>query len=86
MLMFLYTYQSQHSEAEPGPSESSAPQEKPARNAHIATLAQRNLAAPGTSVPSERVFSTAGGALTHLTTENMDKLIFFPFQKNMKIK
>ncbi len=55
---------------------------------HIAKLAQRNLAVQGTSVPSERVFSTAGDIVTssrsRLLAENVDKLIFL--QKNMKIK
>lgn len=55
---------------------------------HIAKLAQRNLAVQGTSVPSKRVFSTAGDIVTasksRLLAENVDKLIFL--QKNMKIK
>lgn len=55
---------------------------------HIARLAQHDLAVPGTSVPSERIFSSAGDIVTasrsHLLPENVDKLIFL--QKNMKIK
>ncbi len=47
---------------------------------HNAKLAQRNLAVQGTSVPSERVFSTAGDIVTasrsRLLAENVDKLIF----------
>lgn len=51
-------------------------------------LAKRYLAAPATSVPSERVFSTAGDIVnasrSALSTDNVDKLIFL--KKNMKIE
>lgn len=55
---------------------------------HIAKLAQCTLAVPGTCVPSERVFSTAGDIVTasrsRLLAENVEKLIFL--RKNMNIK
>lgn len=55
---------------------------------HLAMLARRYLAVPGTSVPSERVFSTAGDIVTSsrsvLSTENVDTLIFL--KKNLKIE
>lgn len=54
---------------------------------HVAMLARRYLAVSGTSVPSERVFSTAAGIVTArrsvLTSNNVDRLIFL--KKNLKI-
>ncbi|XP_041834649.1 zinc finger BED domain-containing protein 4-like [Melanotaenia boesemani] len=53
-----------------------------------AKLAKHYLAIPATSVPSERVFSTAGDIVTasrsSLTSDNVDKLIFLA--KNMKLE
>lgn len=55
---------------------------------YIAKLARRYLAVPATSVPSKRVFSTAGDIVTAsrsvLSADNVDKLIFLT--KNMKEK
>ncbi|KAK7929626.1 hypothetical protein WMY93_006021 [Mugilogobius chulae] len=54
---------------------------------HVAELARRHLCVPGTSVASERIFSTAGDIVdanrSRLGADNVDKLIFL--QKNMKI-
>ncbi|KAK9528502.1 hypothetical protein VZT92_012656 [Zoarces viviparus] len=54
---------------------------------HIAMMARRYLAVPGTLVPSERVFSTAGDIVTAkrstLSPENVDILIFL--KKNLKL-
>lgn len=52
---------------------------------HLAKLAQRYLCVPGTSVPSERIFSTAGDIISAqrcaLTSEHADQLVFL--KKNM---
>ena len=52
----------------------------------LAQLAKMYLSIPSTSVPSERVFSTAGDVVTAqramLQSENVDRLIFL--KKNMK--
>lgn len=52
---------------------------------HLAGLAQRYLCVPGTSVPSERIFSTAGDIISAqrcaLTSEPADQLLFL--KKNM---
>ncbi|XP_056432536.1 E3 SUMO-protein ligase ZBED1-like [Gadus chalcogrammus] len=51
----------------------------------LAKLAQRHLCVPGTSVPAERVFSTAGDIISSqrscLTSEHADQLLFL--KKNM---
>ena len=55
---------------------------------NISKMAKQVLGVPATSVPSERVFSTAGDIVTAqraaLDPVHVDKLIFL--KKNMKIK
>ena len=55
---------------------------------HVAELAKRYLAVPATSVPSERVFSTAGDIVSAqravLNAHNVDMLIFL--KKNLKVE
>ncbi|XP_073491217.1 E3 SUMO-protein ligase ZBED1-like [Aquarana catesbeiana] len=57
------------------------------RYPHIATMARCYLAVPGSSVPSERVFSTAGDIVTAtrstLSPDNVDTLVFL--KKNLKL-
>ncbi|XP_034052383.1 zinc finger BED domain-containing protein 1-like [Gymnodraco acuticeps] len=59
-----------------------------AKYPHVAMLAKRYLAVSATSVPSERVFSTAGDIVSAsrsaLSASNVDKLIFL--KKNLKIQ
>ncbi|KAL3066090.1 hypothetical protein OYC64_016103 [Pagothenia borchgrevinki] len=59
-----------------------------AKYPHVAMLAKRYLAVSGTSVPSERVFSTAGDIVSAsrsaLSASNVDKFIYLG--KNMKIQ
>ena len=54
----------------------------------LAKLAQRHFCVPGTSVPSERVFSTAGDIVcanrSRLESENVDRLVFLT--KNLKLE
>ena len=54
----------------------------------LAKVAQRHFCVPGTSVPSERVFSTAGDIVTAnrscLDSENVDRLVFLT--KNIKLE
>ncbi|KAM9853513.1 E3 SUMO-protein ligase ZBED1-like [Aulostomus maculatus] len=54
----------------------------------LAKVAQRHFCVPGTSVPSERVFSTAGDIVSacrsRLDPDNVDRLVFL--QKNLKLE
>ncbi|XP_073795659.1 6-phosphofructo-2-kinase/fructose-2,6-bisphosphatase 2 isoform X5 [Danio rerio] len=54
---------------------------------HVAKLAKCYLGVPATSVPSERVFSTAGDIVTaqrsSLSSENVDIMVFL--KKNLKL-
>ncbi|PIO11965.1 hypothetical protein AB205_0034750 [Aquarana catesbeiana] len=57
------------------------------RYPHITTMARCYLPVPGSSVPSERVFSTAGDIVTAtrstLSPDNVDTLVFL--KKNLKL-